>query len=173
MSLDFVRLGRLVAAAREARGWRQEDLAQAAGMSRSAIQNLERGRPFRRMPPTLKRVEQELGWEAGAARIILEGGDPSPRKVTSAVEERHTLIDPDSPDPVIRELSSGPVANDAMREELIRLYLEDLAEMEERARERARLRARRLAAAAAQPDEYDPLHDGKDPDGPGHSRATA
>lgn len=68
------------------------------------------------------------------------------------MEQRRGLIDPDSPDPVIRELSIGPVAGgDEFREELIRLYLEDVAEGERLSRERAARRALRLAEKSRGP----------------------
>jgi transcriptional regulator with XRE-family HTH domain len=174
MSLDFDRLGAAIANARTARGWFQVDLAAAAHVSESTVQNFEGGRPFRREPSTLKHIEAALGWERGSGMIVARGGEPTLLPaVPVAPEPSSSLIDPGSPDPVIRELSTGPVANDAMREELIRLYLEDLAEMQDRARERARIRAQRLAAAAAQPTEYEPVREGQDPDSPGHGRATA
>lgn len=68
------------------------------------------------------------------------------------MDRRDSLIDPNSPDPVIRELSTGPVAGgDEFREELIRLYLEDVAEGERLSRERAARRALRLAEKSRGP----------------------
>lgn len=77
MALDFDRLARMMVTAREARKWRQEDLATAAGISLSSVQNVEGARPFTRVPPSLRKLEKALGWAPGSAMDVLRGGEPT------------------------------------------------------------------------------------------------
>lgn len=86
MALDFERLARAVATAREARKWRQEDLATAAGISLSSVQNIEGARSFTRVPPSLRKIDKALGWELGSCLDILRGGDPT--LVSGSVDRR-------------------------------------------------------------------------------------
>jgi transcriptional regulator with XRE-family HTH domain len=184
MSLDYKRLGAFVAQARQDHDWRQSDLAEAASVSLSTVQNIETGRPFRRFPSSYSRIERVLGVAPGGFREILQ--DPTstvsahrntpstPRPALSTTRESsgatdtregdgqtsdtmptpvsarddESLIDPDSPDPIIRELSVGPAASAAYRELLIQIHLEEKHEYERRALERARYRA--LLAQAAE-----------------------
>jgi transcriptional regulator with XRE-family HTH domain len=99
MNQDFRRLATAVVKARELRGWRQTDLATAAGVGISSVQNLEAGRQFSRMPPSLRRIEAALGWEEGSAVATLQGGEPTPKQQPTHFEElvtedgEHVLIE--------------------------------------------------------------------------------
>lgn len=78
--MDYKRLGEAVRAARDARGWRQEDLADQAHVGLSSIQNVEAGRRFSRIPTSLRKIDAALGWETGSCVAILNGGEPTPRR---------------------------------------------------------------------------------------------
>ncbi|MEV5347121.1 helix-turn-helix domain-containing protein [Streptomyces achromogenes] len=77
-NLQWARLAAAIKAAREARGLRQIDLAELAGISEGSIQNLEDpDRRPSRMPQSLAKVEPHLGWSAGSGVAILKGGEPT------------------------------------------------------------------------------------------------
>ena len=59
--MDAIRLGRGVRALRQRRGWRQQDLADAAGVSRSVIARIEQGRADRVTLSTLDAITHALG----------------------------------------------------------------------------------------------------------------
>ncbi|MEU0847657.1 helix-turn-helix domain-containing protein [Streptomyces flaveolus] len=76
------KLGAAIRAAREARGLRQIDLAERAGISEGSVQNLEGGEPRSRMPQSLAKVEPHLGWAAGSGLAVLRDGEPTLIPVT-------------------------------------------------------------------------------------------
>ncbi len=82
--MDFDRLAHAVREAREARGWRQEDLADRAHVGIGSVQNIESGRPFKRTPTSFAKIEDALGWERGSCVVTARGGDPAPRKTSPA-----------------------------------------------------------------------------------------
>jgi transcriptional regulator with XRE-family HTH domain len=59
--MDDVRLGLAFRAVRRRRGWRQVDLAGAAGISQSSVCRLERGRVAALRPDTTRRIAVALG----------------------------------------------------------------------------------------------------------------
>jgi transcriptional regulator with XRE-family HTH domain len=59
--MDTVRLGRQVRALRRRRGWRQEDLARAAGLSQPTISRLELGAADELTIRSIERVARSLG----------------------------------------------------------------------------------------------------------------
>jgi transcriptional regulator with XRE-family HTH domain len=63
--MDSVRFGRQVRALRHRKGWRQEDLARAAKVSRSAVARVEQGLAERVTVATLEQIARPL-----AARLI-------------------------------------------------------------------------------------------------------
>lgn len=79
MTMDFDRLAHAVREARDARGWRQEDLAARAHIGLGSVQNIEAGRPFRRTPTSFPKIEDALGWERGSCMAIVRGGQSTPR----------------------------------------------------------------------------------------------
>lgn len=71
----WARLGRALKSAREHRGLSQAELAAAAEVSAKSVQDAEGGKvPKARMPYTLSRVAEALGWPAGSVESVLEGG---------------------------------------------------------------------------------------------------
>jgi transcriptional regulator with XRE-family HTH domain len=59
-AMDDHRIGRVIRILRQRRGWRQADLAMRAGVSQSAISDMERGRIDRYTTRTARRVLREL-----------------------------------------------------------------------------------------------------------------
>src|SRR5260221_10725295 len=59
--MDAVRFGRSVRALRRRRQWRQQDLADAAGISRSVISRIELGHGDRMTVRVLERLAMALG----------------------------------------------------------------------------------------------------------------
>jgi len=69
--------GRAVAAARQAKGWTQADLAEAADISKPTVQRLEKGAPVQ--PRTWKvqlAVAKALGWTPESVEVVWDGGEP-------------------------------------------------------------------------------------------------
>lgn len=79
MTNDWDRLARAIRERRVALGMTQQQLADAAGVTRTTIKNLEGARqPTKRPPASLPAVENALGWTLGSARTVLAGGEPTP-----------------------------------------------------------------------------------------------
>lgn len=105
MERDWARLGAALQAARKARGTNQIDLGERIGISRSAIQNIERGN-VKKITPSLRAYATEVGWARGSLEAVLDGGEPE-------------LVAPPEPDPpsgdraadlplrIVRELGEG------------------------------------------------------------------
>jgi transcriptional regulator with XRE-family HTH domain len=78
--VDDLRLGRSVRVLRKHRGWRQVDLAAAAGSSQASISRLERGKGAGLSLAALRRVETALGarldlrldWQGGGLDRLLD-----------------------------------------------------------------------------------------------------
>lgn len=77
MEQDWARLGGAVTKARKAAGLSQIELADAAGLSRSAVQGIERGKPFGAPQLSHRSVAQVLGWTPGSIADVLAGGEPT------------------------------------------------------------------------------------------------
>lgn len=71
-------LARAIRARRAELKLTQADLAQAAGISVSAIQKLEDPKSDIRRPRSLPKVERALKWEPGSADAVLDGGTATP-----------------------------------------------------------------------------------------------
>lgn len=82
---------------RELRFYTQDDLAEAAGVSRRTIGTLERGGKV--SSPTLRAVEIALRWTPGSADDVLRGGRPTPIEQSTA-----TPPPPDLRDDVERQI---------------------------------------------------------------------
>jgi hypothetical protein len=78
MDGDWLRLSRAVRKARNGMGLSQMGLSEAAGVGRTVIQTIERGRGFDRVTSTLRSLEIALGWKRGSVESILAGGEPLP-----------------------------------------------------------------------------------------------
>lgn len=78
--MDLVRFGRAIRALRHRRGWRQVDLAAAAGLSQSVVADLELGRGRRMAAETFDKVagaldaiaELRLNWHGEALDRLLD-----------------------------------------------------------------------------------------------------
>ncbi|MBB4949680.1 transcriptional regulator with XRE-family HTH domain [Kitasatospora gansuensis] len=77
MDLDWVRFGGAVRDARRSAGMSQLDLAEAAGVGRSAVQGIERGRSYDAPQLSHRVVAAALGWAPTSVESVLGGGDPS------------------------------------------------------------------------------------------------
>lgn len=79
MDRDWKRLGRAIKAQREHLGMTtQQELAEAAGVTRQTVQSLEAGKQRSRMPGAIAPVEKALRWEPGTAARILTVEEPEP-----------------------------------------------------------------------------------------------
>jgi transcriptional regulator with XRE-family HTH domain len=95
--VDSIKFGRGIRALRQRRGWRQEDLATAAGVSRSVVARVEQGRGDRAPFTTLQRVAAALG-----ARVIVRL-DWQGEGLDRLIDARHAAL----VDLVVREMSSN------------------------------------------------------------------
>lgn len=79
MDHDWQRLGKALQATRRARTPKitQDQAAAELGVSRSAIQNIERGVGFTKTTPTLREYARRLGWQDGSIDAVLAGGEPT------------------------------------------------------------------------------------------------
>lgn len=101
MDADWERLANAVRQRREALGFTQAQLAEAAGVTDTTIGNLEGGRKFKRPPASLPGVEQALGWTPGSARVVLAGGEPALISQVAddmPLEERYRRVESLSPE---------------------------------------------------------------------------
>lgn len=115
MARDWARLGRLLAGAREAIGLTQVDMAKRIGLSRSAVQNIERGR-VKKLTPAIRAYATTVGWTTDDAETVLEGGEP-PNAHTEDATVTELPIDRNSdktsasdlPLKVVAALGEGPL----------------------------------------------------------------
>jgi len=107
MSRDWTRLPAAIRTARKRLGMTQVELAEAAGVSESTIQNLE-SRTHSRMPASMPKVERALGWAAGSARAVVDGGEPIPLQEEPAAEVTD-LTGTGLPLRVVQEMTEGPL----------------------------------------------------------------
>lgn len=105
MERNWQSLGEAIRDARIARGLTQDDLAKLAQVARATVQNLEQGRTFHRVPPSLARVAAGLGWSPDRPAAILEGRTVV--EVTPSPTPPHHLDR--LPRRVAEELASGEV----------------------------------------------------------------
>ncbi|MFF8784715.1 multiprotein-bridging factor 1 family protein [Streptomyces sp. NPDC015125] len=106
MGRDWKRLAEAIKGARQALRLTQVDLAHAAGVSESTVQNLEAGDSRTRIPTSLPKIESALNWREGSAQAVLAGGEPTfsttpPDSDAGAVTELPLRI--------VQELADGPL----------------------------------------------------------------
>jgi transcriptional regulator with XRE-family HTH domain len=77
MDADWERLAGAIQARRQVLNLSQQQLANAAGVARTTVKNLEGARTPTRLPSSVAAIERELGWKAGSARAVLAGGEPT------------------------------------------------------------------------------------------------
>lgn len=111
MERDWVRLGRLLAEARKARGLTQADAADRIGVTRTAIQSIERGDERVKITGTMRGYARLVGWEDGALQEVVAGGEPSMGTPgdREPAERPRTLDDLNLPPLVQEELREGQV----------------------------------------------------------------
>jgi len=74
--LDWKRLGEYLLQRRQRLGMTQADVANAAGVAVSTVQNFERARVPKVLPNRLTAVVVALGWDPGSGMAIASGGEP-------------------------------------------------------------------------------------------------
>lgn len=74
---DWPHLAAAIRQRRDELGMTQQQVAEDAEVSTMTVRNLEAGRAYTRLPPSLSSVERALGWQHGSARAILAGGEPT------------------------------------------------------------------------------------------------
>lgn len=81
MDKDWARLGRTLAAAREAAGLTQVEVAERIKGSRGPIQEIERGgprgKPYTKPTGTMRNYARLVGWTDDSIEHVLQGGEPS------------------------------------------------------------------------------------------------
>ncbi|MFF2940263.1 helix-turn-helix domain-containing protein [Streptomyces niveus] len=79
MTRDWARLGEMLKnAARAERGMEQQDVAEAIGVKRGALWNIETGN-IARVTNTVRTYARLVGWTDESIEIVLGGGDPVQR----------------------------------------------------------------------------------------------
>jgi len=73
MGMDWKGLGREVRREREREGLSQEALAEKAQISRMTLHSIESGMQRKRIPPSLSKIEEALGWPVGHGISVLRG----------------------------------------------------------------------------------------------------
>lgn len=110
MGRDWKRLAAAIKDARQALRLTQVDLASAAGVSESTVQNLEAGESRTRTPTSLPKIERALRWEEGSAHTVLEGGEPTsvtPDETEGAGAPGSAVTE--LPLRIVQELADGPL----------------------------------------------------------------
>lgn len=96
MDRDWKRLGDATRRARKSLGLNQDELAEAAGVSRATVQAIEQGVGFADVPKSVHKVAAAVGWPPGHAERILAGEDPP---APDAPEQAPTSAPASAPDP--------------------------------------------------------------------------
>lgn len=94
--MDPIRFGRGIRALRQRRGWRQEDLAAAANVSRGVVARVEQGRGDRVPVATLEKIAGAVGGRV-VVRLDWQG-----EQLDRLIDARHAAL----VDRVVREASS-------------------------------------------------------------------
>lgn len=106
MTREWERRLAAVKAEREKRGLTQVELADAAGVTESTVQNLEGGRDYRRKPSKLEAVWEAL--QAGEDPFESTADSPaSKRQAAVPLRVQHELTDGDVVDTDVIDLSRG------------------------------------------------------------------
>lgn len=75
MDLDWTRLGERLRAGRQARGMEQQEVAEALGVKRGALWNIESGK-IAKVTRTVRLYAQLVGWTDDSPELVLAGGEP-------------------------------------------------------------------------------------------------
>lgn len=117
MERDWERLGRAFAAAREAIGLTQVQVAEQLHVTRTPVQAIERGRqpngrPYTKVTNTMRGYARLLGWTEDSPGAILDGGEPT--LVPQAPVEAAKRPRSDLPPAVELELRTGRTLDSAV-----------------------------------------------------------
>lgn len=115
MGQDWGRLGKALAGARAAAGWTQAELAERIGVTRTAVQSVERGVKRAKVTGTMRSYAHVVGWSETSIEQVLAGGEPVhggaeaagelPLRIVEALRAEGPLLDaavlnlPDNEDP--------------------------------------------------------------------------
>ncbi|MGW4028190.1 helix-turn-helix transcriptional regulator [Streptomyces sp. NPDC004838] len=108
MTKDWVRLGRKLAAARDAISLTQVQIAERIGVTRTPIQSIERGDDRAKITGTMRSYARIVGWADGSTEAVLVGGDPVYVSEAPA-EEGAAVAEPRLPAVLRAELSEGEI----------------------------------------------------------------
>jgi transcriptional regulator with XRE-family HTH domain len=111
MTRDWARLGEKLKAARTGRGMEQQDVADAIGVKRGALYNIEKGE-IAKVTPTVLAYARLVGWTDESVAEVLAGHDPVERDAAeSGQAESGTGHDPlsDLSVRVQQSLREGPL----------------------------------------------------------------
>lgn len=84
MERDWARLGKAFAAAREAAGLTQTEVAERIGVTRTPIQAIERGTAFKKVTGTMRSYARVLNWTPESIQTVLGGGNPALTRTAAA-----------------------------------------------------------------------------------------
>ncbi|OLZ72521.1 hypothetical protein AVW11_03775 [Streptomyces amritsarensis] len=96
MDRDWALLGKALQAARKAAGVSQDELASELDASRSAVQQIEAGKEFKKPTATIKAFARRVGWTDSSVEAVLAGGTPT---LQTAVDSAAPAAEPPSPFP--------------------------------------------------------------------------
>jgi transcriptional regulator with XRE-family HTH domain len=106
MTNDWDRLARAIRERRRVLDLTQQQLADAARVTRTTVKNLEGARkPTSRLPSSMGALEQALGWAVGSGEAVLAGGEPTPAAPPQDTHQSLTGL----PASVLDELGAGEV----------------------------------------------------------------
>lgn len=77
MPMDWVELGRALRSARKAAGLTQEGIAVRLDVSRSSVQDIEHGKPYKKPTSAIRAYAEAVGWAEGSVDRVLAGGVPA------------------------------------------------------------------------------------------------
>ncbi|MFJ4009403.1 helix-turn-helix transcriptional regulator [Streptomyces sp. NPDC090026] len=109
------RLGNALSTARRTQQPRlsQKGAAEALGVSRATVQNIEQGRSLTRVTPTIRAYARLVGWTDDSPEAVLDGRPPTLRDE----EPQEPATDPPASDtPPRPDLSLPPLIEEELRE---------------------------------------------------------
>ncbi|MFB7474013.1 helix-turn-helix domain-containing protein [Kitasatospora sp. NPDC056184] len=81
MDRDWVRLGRMLAAARKTAGLTQGEMASELDLARATVQKIERGHEYGKVTSNHRALARRVGWTAESVEAVLAGGEPARAEV--------------------------------------------------------------------------------------------
>lgn len=108
MEQKWFRLGRALAAARNAAGLTQKEVAVAIKASRQPVQAIERGAEFEKITGTMRSYARLVGWADGSIEAVLDGGEPTLQAdITPEAPARTQQIPDGLPVSILEEIAEG------------------------------------------------------------------